>query len=158
LGAQEDKVIQVVDELKRGLDEARRVKRSVAKKLVNLELKQIAQEAKPIKNLMLKLNEEAGLDEEYHILFGEAATSLYPNLIYVGLAVVNGRVKVLVFSGSEAVKSGVNAGLLAKALSKQMGGSGGGDARFGQGGGAVDKAKEISAKVEEIVKEMLGEE
>ena len=158
LGAQEDKVIQVVDELKRGLDEARRVKRSIAKKLVNLELKRIAQEAKPIKNLMLKLSGEEGLDEEYHILFGEAATNLYPNLIYIGLVMVNERAKVLVFSGSEAVKSGVNAGLLAKALSQQIGGSGGGDAKFGQGGGAADKAKEISAKVEEVVKEMLGGE
>jgi alanyl-tRNA synthetase len=159
LGAQEDKVVQVVDELKRGLDEARRVKRSIAKKLINLELKQIAQDAKPIKNLMLKLNDETGLDEEYHILFGEAATSLYPNLIYVGLAAVNEKVKVLVFSGSEAIRSGVNAGLLAKALSKQLGGSGGGDAKFGQGGGAADKVKEISsAKVEGLIKEMIGGE
>jgi alanyl-tRNA synthetase len=68
-------------------------------------------------------------------------------------------VKVLVFSGSEAIRSGVNAGLLAKALSKQLGGSGGGDAKFGQGGGAADKVKEISsAKVEGLIKEMIGGE
>ena len=107
---------------------------------------------------MLRFNDEQGLDDEYHILFGEAAITLYPNLIYIGLAVVNERAKVLVFSGSEAIKSGVNAGLLAKALSKHLGGSGGGDAKFGQGGGAANKVKELSAKVEEIVREMLGGE
>jgi alanyl-tRNA synthetase len=155
LGAQEDKVIQVVEELKRGLDDARRVKRSLAKKLISLELKRIAQESKPIKNLLLELSEEAGLDDEYHILFGEAAISLYPNLIYVGLVVLGERARVLVFAGSDAVKSGVNAGYLAKALSTVIGGSGGGDARFGQGGGAADKVKELPARLEEIIRNLI---
>lgn len=155
LGAQEDKVVQAVEELKRGLDDAKRVKRILARRLVDLELKRLAENTKRIKGLMLRFNEESGLDEEYHILFGELATSLYPNLVYVGLAAVDEKAKVIVFSGSDAVKSGVNAGTLAKALSVLLGGSGGGDARFAQGGGSSDKMKELSSRVEEITASMI---
>ncbi|MEM3510953.1 MAG: DHHA1 domain-containing protein, partial [Nitrososphaerales archaeon] len=151
----EDKVVQVVEELKRGLDDTKRVKRALAKKLVNLELSRIVEDAKPVKNIIVKFNDEAGLDEEYHILFGEAAIALQPALVYVGVVIVNDKAKIIVFSGSDAVKAGVKAGALAKALSALIGGSGGGDVRFAQGGGSADNVKEVASRVLEIIADMV---
>ncbi|MEM4725789.1 MAG: alanine--tRNA ligase [Nitrososphaerales archaeon] len=156
VSAQEDKVVQVVEELKRGLDDTKRVKRALAKKLVNLELSRIVEDAKPVKNIIVKFNDEAGLDEEYHILFGEAAIALQPALVYVGVVIVNDKAKIIVFSGSDAVKAGVKAGALAKALSALIGGSGGGDVRFAQGGGSADNVKEVASRVLEIIADMVG--
>ena len=49
---------------------------------------------------------------------------------------MNGSTRLLVFCGSEAQKAGIKAGELAKQAAKAFGGSGGGDAKFAQGGGA----------------------
>ena len=45
-------------------------------------------------------------------------------------------IRVIVFVGSQAQKI-IGAGRIAKEISAQLGGSGGGNDRFGQGGGSV---------------------
>jgi alanyl-tRNA synthetase len=60
---------------------------------------------------------------------------------------------VVVFVGEKARKK-IKAGLIAKQLSTQLGGSGGGDDRFGQGGGGIkveNKMKEALFSAEELV-------
>jgi alanyl-tRNA synthetase len=60
---------------------------------------------------------------------------------------------VVVFVGEKARKK-IKASLIAKQLSVQLGGSGGGDDRFGQGGGGIkveSKIKEALFSAEELV-------
>ncbi|MFQ5920805.1 MAG: DHHA1 domain-containing protein [Nitrososphaerales archaeon] len=58
---------------------------------------------------------------------------------------------MIVFAGEQARASGIKAGEIAKQVANALGGSGGGDARFGQGGGrSVERLKEALLLVEEL--------
>ena len=60
--------------------------------------------------------------------------------------------RVIVFAGEKARKH-VKAGAIAKQVSAKLGGSGGGDDRFGQGGGRLkEKIKEALLAAEEMAK------
>jgi alanyl-tRNA synthetase len=74
------------------------------------------------------------LDEDYHIAIGEKAIELDKDMIYVALVSKGQGIRVIVFAG-EAARKKVKAGAIAKQVSAKLGGSGGGDDRFGQGGG-----------------------
>jgi alanyl-tRNA synthetase len=56
-------------------------------------------------------------------------------LIYCGITLLEKSVKIFIFSGDEAQKNGVRANVIARSIATTLGGSGGGDSRFGQGGG-----------------------
>ena len=69
-------------------------------------------------------------------------------MIYVGLVNKGKMVKIFVFVGEKAVSKGVKAGEIVKEAAKIVGGSGGGDSRFGQGGGKnVKKIKDVKETV-----------
>jgi alanyl-tRNA synthetase len=74
------------------------------------------------------------LDEEFHIAVGEEAVRQDPSIIYCALIVRGTGIKIIVFSGQGATCV-FKAGDLVREISARLGGSGGGDARFGQGGG-----------------------
>ena len=80
-----------------------------------------------------------------------------PKLIYVGLANKGKMVKVFVFVGKEAISKGIRAGEIVKEASKIVGGSGGGDSRFGQGGGEnVKKIKDVKETVLQIINNVIS--
>ena len=54
-----------------------------------------------------------------------------PSLIYVAVTTKGEGIRVIVFAGNEA-SNRIKAGMLAKEISVQLGGSGGGGKRFGQ--------------------------
>jgi alanyl-tRNA synthetase len=84
------------------------------------------------------------LDEEYHIVIGEKSIELDPLLLYISLISKENGIRVIVFVGAEARRYGYHAGKIAKDFSIRLGGSGGGDSKFGQGGGKFkDKIDEI---------------
>ncbi|HEY3094434.1 MAG TPA: DHHA1 domain-containing protein, partial [Nitrososphaera sp.] len=92
------------------------------------------------------------LDEDYHIAVGEKATELDKHLVYVALVSQGPGIRVIVFAG-EAARKSVKAGPVAKQVSAKLGGSGGGDDRFGQGGGrSKDMIKEALLLAEEAAK------
>ncbi|HEX6067835.1 MAG TPA: DHHA1 domain-containing protein, partial [Nitrososphaera sp.] len=62
-----------------------------------------------------------------------------PDLVYVALIAKGAGMRVIVFAGEKA-RANVKAGAVAKQVSAKLGGSGGGNDRFGQGGG---KSKEM---------------
>jgi alanyl-tRNA synthetase len=91
------------------------------------------------------------LDEDYHIAIGEKSIELDPYLIYVALISRDQGLRVIVFAG-EYVREKIHAGVIAKQLSIELGGSGRGNERFGQGGGRFkDKIYDSLKSVEELV-------
>ena len=90
-------------------------------------------------------------DEFFHINFGKKLVKDNPMTVYVGIFETGPTIRVIVYSGEEASKS-KNAGNIAKSVAEVLGGAGGGDAKFAQGGG-----KDTSKKDEAInkVKSMI---
>jgi len=89
-------------------------------------------------------------DEFFHINFGKKLVKDNPMITYVGIFETGPKIRIIVYSGEEASKS-KNAGSMAKSMAEILGGAGGGDAKFAQGGGkdtskkdeAINKAKSM---------------
>lgn len=89
-------------------------------------------------------------DEFFHINFGKKLVKDNPVITYLGIFETGSKIRIIVYSGEEASKS-KNAGNIAKSMAEILGGAGGGDAKFAQGGGkdtskkdeAINKAKSI---------------
>ena len=87
-------------------------------------------------------------DEFFHTNFGKKLVKNNPNSVYVGIFESGPTIRVMAYSGEESSKS-KNAGNIVKSVAEVLGGAGGGDAKFAQGGGkdtsktdqAIAKAK-----------------
>ncbi len=92
-------------------------------------------------------------DEYFHINFGERLIKNDPKAVYCGIFEAGDVIRAVVYAGDEAAKH-KNASEIVKAISEILGGAGGGDARFAQGGGkdkskkdeAINKAKSMVLK------------
>src|SRR5487761_884262 len=134
-----DKVAASIANIKQTEDLARRSLKQLARRLADVMIKEIPAKSKKIDGgLFLYISSptlgEEGLDSEYHLTVGERLTRQEPRIIYVGIFNEDARPRLMVFCGKSAQEHGLNAGILVKEISKSMGGSGGGDAHFGQGG------------------------
>jgi alanyl-tRNA synthetase len=93
------------------------------------------------------------LDEEFHIVVGEQAIKIEPSMIYCALILKNDGIRIVAFSGSEAAGT-KKAGDLVRDVSKVLGGSGGGNESFGQGGGKdATKLKDALLAAEQSILE-----
>jgi alanyl-tRNA synthetase len=87
-------------------------------------------------------------DDYFHQNFGKKLVAKDDTAAFCGIFEAGPTIRVIIFAGE---KSGVNAGDIAKEISSILGGSGGGDAKFAQGGGkdtskkdaAIQKAKSM---------------
>jgi len=92
-------------------------------------------------------------DEYFHINFGEKLVKKEPDSIYCGLFEEGAKLRAIVFAGDN-VPENKNAGQIAKAVSDILGGSGGGNPRFAQGGGKnKDKKDDAIKKAKSMVLE-----
>ncbi|MCH6571604.1 MAG: alanine--tRNA ligase [Thaumarchaeota archaeon] len=82
-------------------------------------------------------------DEYFHINFGERLIKNDPKVVYCGIFEEGDTVRAIVYAGDEISKKN-NADDIAKAISEILGGAGGGNSRFAQGGGK-DKSKKEEA-------------
>ncbi len=90
-------------------------------------------------------------DEFFHMNFGKKLVKANPNSVYVGIFKSDPTIRVIVYSGDEASKS-KNAGNIAKSVAEILGGAGGGDAKFAQGGGKdTSKIDEAIAEAKSMI-------
>jgi len=82
-------------------------------------------------------------DDYFHQNFGKKLVK-DPKAAYCGIFEAGPTIRVMIFAGEQ---SGIDAGSIAKEISSILGGSGGGDAKFAQGGG-----KDTSKKEQAIIK------
>ena len=72
-----------------------------------------------------------------------------PKAAYCGIFEAGPTVRIMVFSGEQ---SGIDAGTIAKEIASILGGSGGGDAKFAQGGGKdTSKKEQAIAKAKSMI-------
>jgi alanyl-tRNA synthetase len=153
LGSSKEKV---VESLQKNIDEAEAAKkkvRTMLRKITPSLAKSISEEAKQISSDGIKFYHvyDNELDEDYHISIGEKSIEGDPALIYVALISKGEGIRVVVFVG-EKVHKKIKAGTIARQISVQLGGAGGGDDRFGQGGGKFkDRISGALLSVEELI-------
>jgi len=87
-------------------------------------------------------------DDYFHQNFGKKLVR-DPKAAYCGIFEAGPTIRVMIFAGES---SGVNAGSIAKEISSILGGSGGGDAKFAQGGGKdTSKKEQAIAKAKSMI-------
>ena len=88
-------------------------------------------------------------DEYFHQNFGKKLVAKDPKTAFCGMFESGATIRIMVHAGEQ---SGVNAGLVAKEISLILGGSGGGDAKFAQGGGKDTSKKDAAiAKAKSMI-------
>ena len=103
-------------------------------------------------NLCSTMNER--YDEFFHISLGEKLIEKDPWMVYCGIFEEGDKIRAIIYSGEQAGKE-KKAGDIAKTVSEVLGGAGGGNQRFAQGGGkdkskkndAIEKAKAMVLEV-----------
>lgn len=156
LGSNREKLLKSFEHAMSDSESAKKKLKQLIKRTSSTVAKQAIESAKslgPVKFYSI-IDEE--LDEELHISVGEEAIKQDPALIYCALIVRRSGIKIIVFSGANATRT-FKAGDIVKEISAKLGGSGGGDARFGQGGGKdVTKIADALAHAELLIKKTVN--
>jgi alanyl-tRNA synthetase len=118
---------------------------------------QVASNDSQMKRVRLYPCSYNGLEEHEMLLLINNIVSFDPNSVAVLTLALSNMIRIYVAAGPGAISTGINAGELARELSKIAGGGGGGKPYFGQGGGPnLNSADEIIKKSEQLVKGMLA--
>ena len=151
LGSSREKVVESFNKTIEDGEATKRKLRTVIRVVAGEMARAVSSNAKPTASgVKVYSTYDEELDEDYHIAIGEKAVELDSWLVYVALLSTGQAIRVIVFAGEEARKK-VKAGTVAKQVSATLGGSGGGNERFGQGGGkSRDRIKEALQTAEHI--------
>ncbi|MEO9363097.1 MAG: alanine--tRNA ligase [Nitrososphaera sp.] len=151
LGSSREKVLESFTKAMDDAESAKKKMRVMLRTVAETMAKGASEQAKSLGDVKLYSTYDEELDEDYHIAIGEKAIEADPSLVYVALVAKGAGMRVIVFAG-EKVSKKARAGAIAKQVSAKLGGSGGGDDRFGQGGGRLkEKIKEALLSAEEMV-------
>ena len=153
LGSSREKIIESFDKAMEEAESAKKKLRTILRVVSPQIAKSISNQAKKLDSgVHLYATYDEELDEEYHIAIGEKAIELDSHLVYLALISKGQGIRVIVFVG-ETARNKVKAGAIAKQISNKIGGSGGGDIRFGQGGGgSKEMIREALLLAEEVIK------
>ena len=152
LGSSKEKVVESFAKAMEDSEDAKRKAKTMLRVVGPAMAKMAVEQAKRLKHAKLYSTFDEELDEDYHIAIGEKAIEIEPELVYVALVAKGSGIRVIVFAGEKARKK-VKAGAVAKQVSDKLGGSGGGNDRFGQGGGkSKEKVKDALVVAEETAR------
>jgi alanyl-tRNA synthetase len=155
LSSNKEKVVESFLKSMEDTDLSKKKVRTILKRVTPLLAKSVSLEAKTLPGSVLKVYsiDDHQLDDEFHISVGQKSVELDKSLVYVAVITKDAGIRVIVFVGEEATKI-IKAGTIAKEVSVHLGGSGGGDERFGQGGGSIEyrgKIRDALSSVEELI-------
>lgn len=154
LGTNRDKLLKSFEHAMTDSEAAKKKLKQLIKRTSITTAKDVISSAKsfgPVKFYHV-IDEE--MDEEFHIAVGDEASKQDPTLLYCALIVKDSGIRIIVFAGE---KASFKAGDLVKEISSKLGGSGGGDTRFGQGGGKdVSKLSEAVSHAELLIKKTVN--
>ncbi|MDG6928678.1 MAG: alanine--tRNA ligase [Nitrososphaerota archaeon] len=145
LATQPENVVKVAEGFRDSLEQTRKMYKGISRRLGE-GLGGGAERVGKVRFLFLS---QDYLDDQAQIAVGDAVVQANPDVVYAGVSTSNGRCRIVVFAGREAVALGMNAAELARQASKALGGSGGGRPEMGQGGGQAPRSVE---EVERLVK------
>lgn len=151
-----EKLGSTISNMKNDVEIARRTSKQLARRVADFMAKEVPRLSETLwqdLRLYVSLFEE-GLDSEYHLIIGNRLARSNPGLLYVALFEEGGRMRIIVFSGESCQKEGLSAGMVAREIAKPMGGSGGGDSRFAQGG--VDRRPTSIPNIREIIVNVIS--
>ena len=90
-------------------------------------------------------------DDYFHQNFGKKLVAKDSGAAYCGIFEAGPTIRIMVFAGAD---SGINSGNIAREIASILGGSGGGDAKFAQGGGKdTSKKEQAIAKAKSMILE-----
>ena len=144
-----------ISNLKVDSDVAKRNAKQLAKRLAELmmiEIPRMSQEVRSGVKSYFSIYED-GLDSEYHLILGDGLCKASPDIVYIAILEEKSRTRIIVFSGEDAQSKGAKAGLVVRSIAKALGGSGGGDSRFAQGG--VEKRPEVLPDLQTMLMNLL---
>ena len=154
LGTNRDKLLKSFEHAMTDSETAKKKLKQLIKRTSLTSAKEVIDSAKKIGNLKFYHTIDEELDEEFHISVGDEAIKLEPTLLYCALILRDSGIRIIVFSGEN---SNFKAGDLVKEISSKLGGSGGGDARFGQGGGKdTTKLNDALNHAEFLIKKIVN--
>jgi alanyl-tRNA synthetase len=139
LSTQPENLMKVVSTTKQSLEAVRKMYKNLSRRFGELISDSAESNADKVGELKLLFMSDEYLDEQAHIMVGDQLVQRRPDFVYVGVSSNDGRSRLVAFAGEVAIKKGVNAAQLVRAMAKTLNGSGGGSARVGQGGGEVPK-------------------
>lgn len=151
LQSDKQKIVQSFENTINEADSSRKKIKQLIKRTADSSAKESIENAKKIADVRLYTVSDNELDDEYHISIGEKAIKMEPSLIYCALVIKDGGIRIITFAGEKAAKI-KKAGDIVREISSVLGGSGGGNERFGQGGGKdIAKIDEAIEKVEQVI-------
>ncbi|MDQ4074447.1 MAG: DHHA1 domain-containing protein, partial [Thermoproteota archaeon] len=163
LGTSREKVIESFSKNIEELDKTKKKLKSILRNISSVYVEQVKSNSKKMQpsssqtpELRLYYIMDKDLDEEFHQNIGQEVSQSIPNIIYIAIINNANSAKVVVFCGETSSKI-LDAGSIAKFISSLLGGSGGGTARFGQGGGkSLQKLHDIEQEVKKMISEKIG--
>ncbi|MCP8307817.1 MAG: alanine--tRNA ligase [archaeon] len=158
VGAQQEKLIDAVNRLMMDRNDLIKKQKIMFKRLSELSKARIMDKAIKISDVNAYFEVDSELGEDFHIMLGERVIDQNPSFVYCAIALEEKVAKVIVFCGKDARARGLKAKEMARNISQIMGGSGGGDERFGRGGGPLtDKAEEVKSILYSYIEKMIKE-
>ncbi|TLX87926.1 MAG: alanine--tRNA ligase [Thaumarchaeota archaeon] len=141
LGSSREKLIESFDKITLDNELTKRKFRNIVRKFSDNNVPIVSEKATISKSgIKIYGTYDDEIGDDYHIALGEKSIDNDPHLVYVALVQDQDSIKVIVFVGAESRKI-IKASKIAKSISLQLGGTGGGGTdKFGQGGGR-DKSK-----------------
>jgi alanyl-tRNA synthetase len=137
------------------LDSSNKKLTRILEEVTKIEAESLLKKANAIENTKLIFIEKEKWDEEEIVMLGSKISKDDAHSISI-IILIGKTVRIFVFAGKNAIKSGAHAGKLAKELSAIVEGGGGGKDYFGQGGGEqTKKIQEMKQLAPTILKKQL---